>query len=138
MNLNRYHEQHADIHAQLRDLHQRLEPAALAGNPDGARQSLVAFGAKLNIHLAFEDQVLYPPLLKHADPAVQAKARRFMEEMGGLKRALGDHLQRWISLQAVQGELQRFDQETRGLLQALERRLAAEEGDFYPMLEALA
>jgi len=138
MNLNRYHEQHAEIHGQLKDLHQRLEPATLAADPGAARQSLVTLGAKLNIHLAFEDLALYPPLLKNPDPAVQTKTRTYMDEMGGLKEALSSHLRRWLNLQRVQAEPQAFRDETLELSQALERRLRAEDGDFYPMLERLA
>lgn len=54
MNLGRYHEQHAELHLQLKELRQRTEGGALTTDPEAARQSLVALGAKLNIHLAFE------------------------------------------------------------------------------------
>ena len=138
MNLDRYHEQHAGIHGQLQDLHQRLAPEALAADPAAARQSLVTLGAKLNIHLAFEDQALYPPLLGNLNPAIQTKTRAYMSEMGGLKENLGNHLKRWLSIQRVKQEPQTFRKETLELTQALERRLQAEDQDFYPMLERLA
>lgn len=138
MNLSRYHEQHAEIRAQLEDLRRRTEPGAFAKDREGARQSLVALGAKLNIHLAFEDVALYPPLLKSADDVVQAKTRFYREEMGGLKEALGSHLKRWLSLQRVDAAPEAFRTETSALLQALERRLMTEDQDFYPLLEARA
>lgn len=138
MNLSRYHEQHSGIHSQLADLKRRLEPAAFAADPAQARQSLVTLAARLNIHLAFEDKALYPPLLGNADPAVQSLTRRYMDEMGGLKEALAAHLKRWLTLQKVQDEPGTFQDETRSLLQALERRLAAEDQEFYPALERLA
>ena len=138
MNLERYHDQHAGIQNQLQDLHQRLAPEALAGNPAAARQSLVTLGAKLNIHLAFEDQALYPPLLAHPNLAVQTKTRAYMTEMGGLKESLGSHMKRWVSLQRVEEEPLTFRKETLELAQALERRLQAEDREFYPMLERLA
>ena len=138
MNLDRYHEQHVGIHGQLQDLHQRLAPEALAADPGAARQSLVTRGAKLSIHLAFEDQALYPPLLGNQNPTIQTKARAYMSEMGGLKETLTSHMKRWLSLQRVQQDPQNFRQETLELTQALERRLQAEDQDFYPMLERLA
>lgn len=138
MNLGRYHEQHAEIRSQLRELQQRLEPAAMASDPGAARRALVTLGAKLNIHLAFEDAALYPPLLKNPDPLVQQKTRQYMTEMGGIKTALKDHLQRWVSTQRVEQAPEAFRTETLGIFQALRRRLEAEDLDFYPLLEQRA
>lgn len=138
MNLDRYHEQHADIRQQVKDLQQRIEPEALAADPGAARQSLVTLGARLNIHLAFEDTALYPTVLKHPDPRVQQRTRQYMEEMGGIKAALKEHLQRWLSTGRVQAEAPTFRKETLAILQALGTRLEAEDRDFYPMLETLA
>lgn len=138
MNLDRYHEQHADIRQQVKDLRQRIEPKALAADPAGARQSLVTLGARLNIHLAFEDTALYPTVLRHQDAQVQRKTRRYMEEMGGIKAALKAHLQAWLSAQRLQAEGEAFRRETLALLEAIQARLEAEDRDFYPMLEAVA
>ena len=138
MDLNRYHEQHGEIQAQLQEMHRRLEPGAFAQDPGPARASLVTLAARLNIHLAFEDQALYPSLLRNPSPAVQAKARQYMDEMGGLKERLAALMGRWVSAQRVQQEPQAFRAEAREFLQALERRLQGEDQDFYPLLERLA
>ena len=136
MKLDRYQEQHTELHDQVKELHRHLQ--ALPFEAAGARQSLVTLVAKLNIHLAFEDQALYPTLLKHLNATVQLKTRAYLEEVGGLKAALTAHLQRWLSTQRVLAEPQVFRTETLVFLQALERRLQAEEQDFYPLLERLA
>ena len=59
MNLGRYHEQHADIRQQADELQRRIEPARFVMDPGAARQALVTLGARLSIHLAFEDTALY-------------------------------------------------------------------------------
>jgi iron-sulfur cluster repair protein YtfE (RIC family) len=138
LNLDRYHEQHREIHEQMLDLQRRLEPAAMATDPGAARRALVSLGAKLNIHLAFEDAALYPPLLKHPDGQVRDKARQYLTEMGGIKASLKDHLQRWVSTQRVEAAPEAFRTETLGLFGALKRRLEAEDREFYPLVERQA
>jgi hemerythrin-like domain-containing protein len=132
MNIDRFMEQHREIRAMLEGLLRHLGP----GNPDlmAARQSLVSLAAVLNIHLTLEDQALYPTLLKHPEPKVQAKAKAFMEEMGGLKIALTGHLQRWTATERVKAEPASFQRETLDLVKVLKRRLDAEDGELYPML----
>lgn len=138
MNLDRYHEQHVDIRRQAEDLRRRILAPSLSADPGAARQSLVSLGARLNIHLAFEDKALYPTVLKHQDPRVQQRTRAYMEEMGGIKATLKAHLGRWISTERVGAEPEAFRRETLALLEALQNRLEAEDRDFYPMLEPLA
>lgn len=138
MKLDRYLEQHLEIHQQVDALKTLLERAGSTFDPAAARKGLVTLGAKLNIHLAFEDQALYPPLLKHQNQLVQTKVREYMGEVGGLKGALAGHLQAWMSTQRVEGEPERFRSETKALLGALDRRLQAEDHEFYPLLERLA
>ncbi len=138
MNLDRYHEQHREIRGQMQDLHRLLEPAAMAADPVAARRALVSLGAKLNIHLAFEDAALYPPLLKSPDRLVQEKARQYMTDMGGIKAALKAHLQRWVSTQRVEADPAAFRTETLAVFTALQRRLEAEDREFYPLVERQA
>ena len=135
MNLDRYHEQHREIRDQLKALGQWMAPEALAADPGAGRRALVTLGAQLNIHLAYEDAALYPPLLRSADPVIQRKTRQYMEEMGGIKATLRGHLQRWVSTQRVEAAPEAFRTETEALLQALQQRLEAEDRDFYPLLE---
>lgn len=137
MNLDRYHEQHSDIRQQVKELHQRIEPSALAADPAAAWQSLVALGARVNIHLAFEDTALYPTVLKVRDAQVQRKTRQYIDDMGGIKAALAGHMQKWLSTQRIQADAPAFRQETLTVLGALQTRLEAEDRVFYPMLEAL-
>lgn len=138
MNLDRYHQMHSEIRAQASDLRGKLQAPGAAFDAAGARQSFVSLAAKLNIHLAFEDRALYPPLLDHAEPGVRSKAKAYLDEVGGLKASLAAHLERWLSSTKVQEEPEAFRRETTDLLAALDRRLQAEDGDFYPTLERLA
>jgi hemerythrin-like domain-containing protein len=138
MKLDRYLEQHTEIHRQLATLKDQLQGAGSRFDPGAARQGLVTLGAKLNIHLAFEDQALYPPLLNHQDQLVRSKVREYMAEVGGLKGALAGHLKAWLSTRQVEAEPEKFRSETRTFLEALERRLRAEDQEFYPLLERLA
>ncbi|BDU72961.1 hemerythrin domain-containing protein [Mesoterricola silvestris] len=136
MNLDRYQEHHAEIHGLLEDLNRRLQPGAF--DALGARQLMVTLGARLNIHLAFEDRALYPTLLGSPDAAVREKTTAYMNEVGGLKEALTAHLKRWLSTTEVLAAPEPFRVQTLDFLRALERRLRAEDQDFYPFIATRA
>lgn len=136
MNLDRYVEHHTEIHGLLEDLHHRLQPGSF--DALGARQLLVTLGARLNIHLAFEDRALHPTLLKSPDAAVREKTLAYMGEVGGLKDAMTAHLKRWLATTEVLADPETFRTSTLDVLRSLERRLQAEDQDFYPFIERLA
>lgn len=99
------------------------------------RAILAALAGKLNVHLSAEDNALYPRLLNHKDPQVAELARRYQEEMGGLKEAFGAYLSRWPSAAQIQKDPGRFAGETRGILEALGRRIDKENKGLYAVVD---
>lgn len=132
---DRYREQHQELLAIVGDLSKLLNASTLGTNADAARKTLSSLAGKLNVHLAMEDSVLYPTLLKHKDPSVQAKAQKFMDEMGGIKQAFGAYLGKWPTATAIQQDPQGFIQATQGVFQVLGKRIQAEDGDLYTMAD---
>ena len=134
---DKYRAQHRELEAVVGQLVPLLDPAALAGNATAARSLLSQLAGKLNVHLAMEDSALYPTLLKHPRPEVQAKAKAFMVEMGGIKKAFVDYLARWPSGPAIQAKPAEFITETESLAGALAKRIHSEDHDLYVMVDEL-
>lgn len=114
-----------------------LKPAALAQDASAVRTLLSGLAGKLNVHLAMEDKALYPQLLQHKDPAVQAKAKAFMEEMGGIKAAFSGYLGKYPSAQAIQAASQGFVTDTEAVIKVLAKRIQAEDSDLYELVDRL-
>lgn len=138
MNLDRYHEHHADLAAQAQELRRRCAPGSLEREPEAARKALVTLVARLNIHLAFEDTALYPPLLGHAEPRLRAESRRYLDGIAPIRAAVKAHLDRWLDPARVAAAPEAFRRETGAVLDTLQERLRSEDLDFYPLLERLA
>jgi hemerythrin-like domain-containing protein len=132
-----YREQHQELVGVVGQLSALLDPAQLAKDAQLVRSVLIHLAGKLNLHLAMEDKALYPQLLKHADPAVQAKAKAFIDEMGGIKEAFGDYLKRYPNSQTIQGAAEAFVSDTQGLIKVLAKRIQAEDSDLYAMVDQL-
>jgi len=127
-------EQHEHLLTAVRELASLLEAEALRRSGKEARAALARLSGRLHVHLAMEDESLYPALLEHVKPAVRETARRFQVEMGGLRRELDGHLTRWPAALALEGRPEQFVAETRTVLAALEARIGREDRELFPLL----
>lgn len=130
-----------DQHDQLLALAGKL--AKLLGHSDAtfpaaeARHLLSEIAGRLTVHLAMEDKHLYPGLLEHADPQVSGTAQRFVDEMGGIATVFKAYLGAWPSAEAIARGAAEFREATQGILQALGNRIQRENGELYPLMDAL-
>lgn len=134
----KFRDQHRDIEALAAQIASHLKADALARDAAPVRALLSQLAGKVNVHLAMEDNALYPALLKHPTPAVQAKARAYQEDMGGIKQAFTAYLASYPSAQAIQADPRGFIQATTGITEALARRIRAEDTDLYALVDSLA
>jgi Hemerythrin HHE cation binding domain len=134
---DKFRSQHAELVQAAADFSKLLSPAQLGKDGGPARQQLAQLAGKLNVHLAMEDKSLYPGLLRHKDPAVQAKAKKFIDEMGGIKKAFAAYSGKWPSAAAIQANAGGFVQETQALFGVLAQRIQAEDNDLYKLVDAL-
>jgi iron-sulfur cluster repair protein YtfE (RIC family) len=128
----KFREQHAEILVIAKKVDR-----ALARLPDAAaevRAQLTALAAKVNVHLAMEDEALYPRLQGHADPKVRSLAKKFTEEMSGIKAAFQKYVQTWNE-PAIRSDAAGFVAATKGLFAALARRIQRENNELYPLLD---
>jgi len=95
---------------------------------------LAELSGKISIHLANEDNVVYPGLLNSPDELVRATARRFVDEMGDLAGVFAAYKNKYLSAGKIKSNPAGFIEETRNIAAALQKRIDREEKELYPSL----
>jgi hemerythrin-like domain-containing protein len=91
----------------------------------------------LRIHLALEDEILYPALRNASDRDIAQTAEHYWQEMGGLADTFLDFVDRWKRADTLLAEAARFRSESAVVFQALADRIGREHDEIYPMAEKL-
>ena len=122
-------------HAELEALAEKL--IAEVAKPERDAKALATIRWRLNhllaVHLAKEDNLLYPQLQNCGKARTEAIATRFAQEMGGLAAVYLEYSSRWTS-DRIAPEWEAFKAETRKVMQALCDRIRREERYLYPLL----
>lgn len=92
----------------------------------------------LRIHLALEDEILYPALRKSGDPHIAETGERSWREMGGLADTFLDFVDRWKRADALLADRDRFRSESDAVFKALAQRIEMEHREIYPLAAQLA
>lgn len=133
-----YREQHARLTALARELEAQLDVDALARDASAARLTVSHLAGALQIHLAMEDDSLYPSLLVHANAQLRERAQRLRDELKGLRDALARYLGRWPTHVAIEQDARAFAEQTRELLALLTRRIELEDRELFALADSLA
>lgn len=128
-----YHQQHQEILSLVTDVHGLLHRPSITDEAEKVLSLVGRLAEKLRIHLAQEDQVLYPDLLRHPDRAVREIAKRYMASMGDLHRVFQGYRDRWDSAEKLCREPDVFIKETGSVFEALAKRMLSEETELYPL-----
>jgi hypothetical protein len=132
---HRYRHQHTEIMRLATQLGDHLVPSQLAADGAEARRILSELSGKLIVHLAAEDNLLYPQLLNSRDLAARKLARRFLNEMGPLADAFKDYAVRWGILKRIQSKPEQFAEETQAIIKTLSERILRENTELYPLAD---
>jgi hypothetical protein len=130
-----FRRQHREIVMLVKELQPRLDATALRRDAGPVAAGLQRLAVMLEAHLALEDATLYPTLLTHSDASVAATARRYQQEMGGLKTTFVNYVERWPTASSIQEQPDGFVLQTKEVVAALLTRIEREDGELYPMLE---
>ncbi len=129
-----------DEHAVILRIVQRLD-YLISGSTPPPRLHLLAvrhqLASTLIGHLKDEDWLLYPQLLASPDERIASTARAFSDELGGLAAAYRAHSDRW-GADAIAADWDGYRTDCRELLDALTTRIAREDRELYPLVEARA
>jgi hypothetical protein len=134
----RFRRQHEELVALAGELLRALDPVVIAVDPSDVRRRLARFAGKLGVHAAMEERALYPRLLQDTDPAVRAKARSLLDDVGGLYDAFFAYTKRWSDPETLRARPSEFVAETYRILKILGRRMMQEDAELYPLVDARA
>jgi iron-sulfur cluster repair protein YtfE (RIC family) len=126
-------------HAQLVEIVGRLAHIVAQPHPPAVSELFklrYELSSTLIAHLKAEDWVLYPRLIDSLNPKIARTARAFSSEMGGLAAVYKAYADKWTA-GTIEDEWSDYCEETRGIVEALTRRIERENRELYPLLEAL-
>lgn len=129
--------QHDELTALAQELESELGAARLVSGEGLCRERLGKLLAKLNVHLALEDKILYQQLLAHERKDVVLLARRFIDEVGSLGGQVKEFAARWEAARSIQERPTAFVAERRTILAALTQRARREDEELYALADEL-
>jgi hemerythrin-like domain-containing protein len=131
-NLKKQHKEILDIVERISVL---LNPDVLSQDAEKAEILLSKLTGHLELHLAWEDEALYPALLRHPKEEIRILTKVFSEEMGGISRTFARYTANWPNAAAIQQDPDSFINESREIFDSLSSRINQENNHLYPLLE---
>ena len=94
MNLDKFKHQHTDILRSIATL-RALAQAGVEANASAIAQGIVAMSGTIKLHLAVEDQVLYPALQRGGNAELARLGCQYQSEMASIASAYDAFARRW-------------------------------------------
>ena len=126
--------QQSDILDLAKRISERLDEGPLTAQVDEILFMLRGLKDKVTIHLAAEDQLLFPRLERNTSDELAFMARQFRGELATLCQDIADFTARWDDKNIILVQPSRFLRETGGLLAVLGHSLERERVRLYPLL----
>lgn len=133
-----YRQHHQELRTIAGRIESLLEAASVAADPNGVATVVRELFGKFSVHLAIEDNSLYPRYRSHADATLRTTAQRFETEMGGLGERFDAYRKAWPGPLAIARDPAAFVTQTREVLRALQERVAREESQLYDLIDQAA
>ncbi len=133
----RYREQHEELLSMASKISEKLNFDDLSENASEAHRMLSELMGKIKYHLAIEDKSVYPLLLEHTDDVIKSTTQRFIDEMGNIKEVIEDYFTKWSNAQVIHKDAASFIEETKGIFDALAKRIEKENNELYKMVDEL-
>lgn len=134
MNIEKYKRDHVEIMRRVTDL-KRLVLSNVAAHAAEIAREIVAISSTIKLHLAIEDQVLYPTMKKSTDPGVAQTASRFQDEMGPLAADFAAFARRWNTERSVASDAATMRDQAIQMLDRIHHRMHHENRELYPLAE---
>lgn len=129
--------QQADILELAGRVSDKLDEGPLSAQIDEILFMLRGLKDKVTIHLAAEDQLLFPHLEQDPCDELAFMARQFRAELGTLCQEMANFTDHWDDKNTILVQQNRFLRETGGLLAVLGYSLERESSRLYPLLAAV-
>lgn len=135
MQIDKFKHQHGDIKRRIGELRD-LTRAGAAQNAEAIALGIVAMSALIKLHLAVEDQVLYPALQADRQSDLARLARHYQSDIVPIAVAYDAFARRWNTSQSVRADEQGCRDDANLVLRKLHERMLREDRKFYPQIEA--
>jgi len=91
--------------------------------------------SKLIGQLAAYDRYAYPLLTAHSNTEIQAVSQKFADEMGNLSAVFLQFQEKYANAAKIRALAPSFVAELKGIVTAIQERIAREDKSLYPLLE---
>lgn len=127
--------QHEGLLDVAQEVSTHLDATKLRQDAYDVRTLLSKLSGKLKVHLAMEDDSLYPRLLESPDESVRTTTIRYQNEMGNISTTFHNYMAKWRTAQPIQDDPHEFIAQTHKLFSALAERIEREDNELYPMID---
>ena len=134
MYINRLKQDHDVFLAFVTKL-RNLAQAGVLQNSGAICEIINGISSRIKVHLAIEDRILYPELLKSSDPAIANISKVFQSEMNGIAAAYTEFARKWNNSSRVAANPDEFKKEADAIFEALHARIQRENKELYPLAE---
>jgi iron-sulfur cluster repair protein YtfE (RIC family) len=136
MNIDKFKNQHVDIIECIAALRKSAKEG-ISSNAAEIARLIVSMSSTIKLHLAVEDQVLYPALRSGSNATLATMGKKFQEEMDAIAAAYMVFAGRWNHATKVANDPEGFRSDANTVLKILHARMQQENTVFYPAIEAL-
>ncbi len=136
MNIDKFKRQHVDIIGCIAALRQASQ-AGVSENAAEIARLIISMSSVIKLHLAVEDQILYPALRSGNNAILARMGQKFQNEMGSIASAYMMFAGRWNQAEKVARDPQGFRSDANSVLKIVHARMQKENTVFYPAIEAL-
>lgn len=136
MNIDKFKRQHIEIIEHITAL-RNFSKEGISENATKIAALIIAMSSIIKLHLAVEDQLLYPALQRGENSALAKMGKRFQDEMTTIASTYMDFARKWNHASNVSRDPQGFRSDANKVLKILHDRMHRENNDFYPIIETL-
>lgn len=136
MDVQRYRKDHAWILRQFEALRE-LTHAGVRDHAADISRLLMTISGRIKLHLAAEEEFLYPSLAHSGDSAAAALGKRYEQEMQGMAATFVAFVKDWWTPAKLEHDPEGFQRSANTVLKALFERIKRENVELYPVVEKL-
>lgn len=136
MNIDKFKQQHIEIIECIAALRQAAKDG-ISENSVQIAKLIICMSSVIKLHLAVEDQILYPALRSGNNAVLARMGRKFEDEMHSIASAYLEFARRWNNAPKLVHDPEGFRSDANKVLKILHDRMQKENTVFYPAIEAL-
>lgn len=118
-------------HSEIANVLGKLKNALSKEDYSAASSNINELAGKLKIHLRYEDDYIYPELLKSENTNVKNISNKFIKEMGDLASVFDDFKNKYNTKSKIESNITEFKSTCNVVIKALEKRLSKEDNELY-------